>query len=221
MNPHDFRRPLRVTGIALAAMSLAAAAVACGSGSSAKTVSTATPAVTADAGGGRNGGGGGRNRPEIRTSIAQGTPLPFGRNRTPSPDEQTAIAQRTPAASFRPPGGGGDRIVMALAPILGVDETMLRTELQADGASVEKVAAAHGVDRPTLRTKLIDASRARRAASATTGTITQQQADDAEAQFERNLDTQIDRVGGGFGGGGGADSSGPGGAANPPPAPAQ
>lgn len=216
---------LRLGAIMIAGASLAVLAAACG-GSSAKSApaAAATPASAGETEGAGHGAGGrfgdGTPRPEIQTSIAQGTPPAFGADSTPSPDMltsiaqgtpegaghnggqdgafATAIAQGTPASALRSfGGGGGARVIAALATVLGIDENQLRTELQAAGASIASVAAARGVDRPTLRQKLIDAVRQRLNDAVAAGALTQQQADGQAAQFEQNVDNTIDRIGGG------------------------
>ncbi len=197
----------------------ALAVAGCGS-SSAKSSPSATPAASATADSGGRGQMGRRTQsPALQTSIAEGTPPPFG-NRTPQPDVQTSIAEGTPQAfgnrtpsgaiataiaqgtpasalrgGFGGGGGGGGRTITALAQILGIDETQVRSELQAAGASLAGVAAAHGIDRPTLRQRLIDAIRQTLNTAVTSGSMTQDQADQSAAQFEANVDGMIDRVG--------------------------
>lgn len=204
--------------IALAAFAVATLAVACG-GASAKSAPSAVASATPAAG--RTRGPGNRtpspdmltsiaegtpgfgNRtpsPDMLTSIAEGTPFGFG-NRTPSAADQTAIAEGTPAQSLRGGFGGGGRgggqSLTDAAVILAISEAELRSALQAPGASLESIAAAHGVDRPTLRQKLIDATRKRLSDQVAAGTITQAMADQNASQFESNIDSLIDRVGGG------------------------
>ena len=176
-----------VAGVAAVAM---IAAVACGSGSNSPATSassTATPRV------GRGRGFGNRTPdPAIETSIAEGTPPPFG-NRTPPPAIQTAVAEGTPLSALR--GGFGGRELATVAFIIGITPQQLRSELQAPGASIQSVAAAHGKDRATVRQALIDANRQRLAAEVSSGTITQAMADQQQSQFEANVDSLIDRVG--------------------------
>ncbi len=122
---------------------------------------------------------------------------------------QTAIAQGTPASALRGGfgGPGGGRGLAIVATVLGMSQDDLQTALQAPGASIETVAAAHGKDRATLRQALILADRQRLNDMVSSGSITQDIADQQATQFESSLDSLIDRVGGfmpGGGGGGGA-----------------
>src|SRR5438270_11029663 len=91
---------------------------------------------------------------------------------------------------------GGGRSISALAVIHAIEETQQRTELQADGASIKKVAEAHGLDRPILRQRLIDAVRQTLNDAVKNGTLAQAMADQNGAQFEANIDNTLDRVGG-------------------------
>jgi hypothetical protein len=215
---NDKRVPAGLMGALVALLAVAAIAAACG-GSSAK--SAAQPSTTAGASTAANDarmpGGRFGNRtppPALQTSIAQGTPAPFGNrtpqpalqtsiaegtpppfgNRTPSSAMETAIAQGTPASALRGFRGGA-RVLTDVAAILGIDETQLRSELQAPNASIQTVAAAHGVDRATIRQKLIDAVRQRLDASVATG-MSAQAADDQASQFAANIDSTLDEVGG-------------------------
>lgn len=220
----NYINPAQHAGFAIAGVVAAALiAGACGgASSSAKTAATSTPTV-ADAGstgGARTPDGRFGNRtpsPDMETAIAQGTrvrggnrtPPPdaltaiaqgtqvFGGNRTPSSGDQTAIAQGTPAGALRRFGGGGGRVLTSVATLLSIDETQLRSELQAQGASIETIAAAHGLDRPTLRLRLIAAVRQRLQDAVTSGAVPQAAADQNASDFEANIDRTIDAVGGG------------------------
>jgi hypothetical protein len=224
-------RSRRLRGAALAAIAAGAVVAAACGGAGASTSSTATAGSTnasaADAGRTPGRFRNGTPPPDAQTAIAEGTPFagfrngtppaavqtaiaegtPFGGfgNRTPSADVQTAIAEGTPASALRGGVGGanGARVITALAGILGVDEATLRNELQAPGASIETVAAAHGVARATVRQQLIDAVRQSLTDAVKNGTLTQAMADQSASQFEANVDNTLDRVGGGGGGGGG------------------
>lgn len=125
----------------------------------------------------------------IQTSIAEGTPAPFG---GPPSDVQTAIAEGTrPAGGF----GGGIRILGILATVLNVPNSQLQTELQASGATIATVGAAHGYQRAALGQALIDAYKQRTAMQVQNGTITQDQADQANSQFTSNIDSLLDSKG--------------------------
>jgi hypothetical protein len=211
---------LLLRGAAFATIAAAAViAAACG-GAGASTSSTATPAGASSSAADAAGRTPGRFRngtppPAAQTAIAEGTPLGGFRNRTPAPDFQTAIAQGTPASALRGGFGGmgGARVITALAGILGIDEAALRSELQAPAASIEKVATAHGVDRATLRQRLLDAVRQSFNDAVKGGMLTQAMADQSASQFEANIDNTLDRVGGG----GGPDGPGGGPPANATP----
>lgn len=191
-------RPALVAVAALAVV--AAVAAACGSSSSASTAKpTQTSAASASASGTPRRGFRGTPPAAIQTAIAEGTPASalFG-NRTPNPEAQTAIAEGTPASALfggRGGFGGGRQALTAAATILGIDETQLRNELQAPGASLASVAAAHGQDRATFRQALIDAVKQRFAAAVTSGSMTQDQANQAESAFESGLDRLLDNPG--------------------------
>lgn len=214
-------RSAQVAASALAILALTFAA--CGSpGARSASTSPTSAAEQGEAGGesgGQHGAGGGFEGtpdPAVQTAIAQGTPFAFG-DRTPSADEltsiaqgtprafgergrpaeiQTAIAQGTPASALRRGSFTGERALTAAATVFGIDAQQLRSELQAPGASLDTIAAARGMDRATLRQKLIDAVRSTLAQSVAAGSTTQAAADQAASAFESNIDSLIDRVGG-------------------------
>jgi hypothetical protein len=195
--------------LALAAIAaIAIVAVACGgsksTASGAPTSGATQPNTTP-----RRGFGNRTPPPAIQTSIAEGTPFTSFRNGTPPAGIETAIAEGTRPSGFG--GGRGFGAIGALATLLNVDQQQLRTELQAQGATIASVAAAHGVDRATLRQSLIDAEHQRLADAVSSGRITQADADTQQSQFEANVDQLMDSSGFGQFGGPGA----------PPPAPAQ
>ena len=216
MTSNRIRTPRRASA-ALAVATLIAITAACGGSSSSAKSSATDPSGSATAPTADSGGrGGNRTRsPEIQTAIAQGTQVRGNRtpsaamataiaqgtqvfgNRTPSSADATAIAQGTPAGALRRFGGGGARVLASVATLLAIDEAQLRTELQAPGASIEKVAAAHGVDRAKLRQRLIDAVRQRSQDAVASGSISQAMADQNASDFEANIDRTIDAVGGG------------------------
>ena len=220
-----------ITAASIIGVSLVA--VACGSGSkTSATSNTATPAQTANGVGGGGRRFNGTPNPDLQTSIAEGTPPPFA-NRTPNPglqtsiaegtrppfgrggtppaEVQTAIAEGTPASALRGGfgGSGGGRVLPLVATVLGMSQDDLQTALQAPGASIETVAAAHGKDRATLRQALILAERQQLNDMVSSGAITQDMADQQATQFESNLDSRIDRVGGFAPGGPGDGGSAP------------
>ncbi len=213
------RLPVAVAAVGLIAV--AALGAACGSGTSAASKSP-TAAATAGAPNTSGSARGFRNRtpdPAIQTSIAEGTPFAFGGTpnpdfetaiaegtrpafgaRTPSPDQQTAIAEGTPIGrggfGGRGVGGAGFGQTLTLAAtVLGITEDQLRTELQAQGATLEAVAAAHGQARAAFRQALIDANKKRLADAVTAGTITQDDSTQQETAFESGLDRLLDNPG--------------------------
>ena len=193
------KRAISLAGVALVT-GAAVLSAACGGSGSAKVAPSSTVGASAVANNGTPGARGG-----------------FG-NRTPRADAQTAIAEGTPASALRGPGGGpggfgggGRRTVDAIATLLGVDPAALQTELQATGATIASVAAAHGKDRATVRQALIEAQRQRIADAVANGSVVQADADAMAAQFEMRVDTLLDSNGAGPGGNPGGDA--------PPPAP--
>lgn len=197
-------RPALVAAVALTVA--AALAAACGSGSA--STPGASPTSSASAGDARQGFRNRTPRPEIQTAIALGTPFgnrtPFA-DRTPNPDIQTAIAEGTPAG---PPAAQGlkpgpaarvaeerARLLAAAATVLAIDETQLRSELQAPGATLERVAAAHGQQRAAFRQALIDATKKRLSDDVANGTLAQDVADQIESNFESGLDRLLDNPG--------------------------
>lgn len=181
------KRTILFLGAAAIVAAGAAAAAACGGSSSAKTSSSPDASGGSTAAASRAGSG---------TPGARG----FG-NRTPRPEVQTAIAEGTQPAGFGGQGGpgglggGGRRTVTDLAALLTIDATQLQTELQAPGATIAGVAAAHGMDRATLRQKLIDANRQRAADAVANGTLDQATADQNTSRFEASIDQLLDSNG--------------------------
>lgn len=90
-------------------------------------------------------------------------------------------------------GGFGD-----LAAFLGIDETQLRTELSADGASLASVAEANGKSRDELKAFLQTESDKRVDAAVADGMLTQERADEIKARLGEMLDKVIDQTGGRF-----------------------
>ncbi len=197
MSPKPPRARTLVVAV-MAVASIGAVAAACG-GAGASTPTTSTAAATnADPGGRMGGFRNGTPPSRVQTSIAEGTPFSGFGNRTPNPDVQTAVAEGTVPTGRG--GFGGGRALGTVAMVLGIDQMQLRSELQAAGATITSVAANHGIDRPTLRQKLIDANQQRLNDAVTNGSMTQDQANQTEQQFESNLDMLLDSNGGGPGG---------------------
>ncbi len=87
-------------------------------------------------------------------------------------------------------GGFGDP--SKLASFLGVTPEQLRTELDANGATLATVAQAHGKGRDELKAFLTDDAKTHLAQEVTDGRITQAQADARLAELTANLDARID-----------------------------
>jgi polyhydroxyalkanoate synthesis regulator phasin len=90
------------------------------------------------------------------------------------------------------PGGhvffGGE----ALAGFLGITEDELRTQMQADGATLATVAEAHGKSRDELKAFLTTEFTAKLADRVAAGDLTQEEADAKIAEKASNLDAMID-----------------------------
>ena len=83
---------------------------------------------------------------------------------------------------------GGDE----LATFLGVTADELRTELQADGATLASVAEAHGKSRDELKAFLTEQIKTHLDEEVADGRHTQEEADQKLAAFTENLDEMID-----------------------------
>lgn len=86
-----------------------------------------------------------------------------------------------------------------LAAFLGITTEELRTELQADGASLASVAEARGKSRDELKAFFTGKLRERLAASVESGEITQERADEIVEKVGAQLDRAIDAERGGGG----------------------
>jgi polyhydroxyalkanoate synthesis regulator phasin len=85
-------------------------------------------------------------------------------------------------------GRGGPRVV---ADLLGMTPDQLRTELQS-GKSLALIAEAKGVSRDTLKSKILDAQKARLDAAVAAGRITAEQGQQHLSQMSANVDRMID-----------------------------
>jgi hypothetical protein len=142
--------------------------------------------------------------------MAQESPTPGATTTQETPEAQeTPAADETPSAQETPdnaaPGGdhdggegrrGGCGIkgvdAEALAGFLGITADDLPTELQADGATLATVAAAHGQSRDALIDFLTSAKQAALAAEVVEGDLTEAEADEKLAEFTANIDEKID-----------------------------
>ena len=144
--------------------------------------------------------------------MAQESPTPGATTTQETPQAQeTPPADDTPSAQETPDdaapgtddddgdgegrrGGCGIKGVdaAALAGFLGISVDELRTELQADGATLATVAAAHGQSRDALINFLTSEKQAALAAEVAEGDLTQADADEKLAEFTANIDEKID-----------------------------
>jgi hypothetical protein len=118
-----------------------------------------------------------------------------------TPDASTPEAQITPAQpGDRMRGGAGCGLkgvaLTELAEFFGTDEATLRTELQAEGATLGAVAAAHGQSRDALIAFLTQQFQAHLDQKVAAGDLTAEQAADRIAQFAENIDETVDATGG-------------------------
>jgi hypothetical protein len=79
-----------------------------------------------------------------------------------------------------------------LADFLGISQDQLKTELQADNATLATVAEAHGKSRDDLKAFIRDNAKAKLDEAVANGDLTQKREDDALAQLDANLDKIID-----------------------------
>jgi hypothetical protein len=106
--------------------------------------------------------------------------------------------------------GGGHLSPDAVAKILGITVDQLRTA-QESGQTLAQIAAAHGISKTDLISKLVAAAKTQLAADVKAGRLTQAQADAMSADLTARITDMVDRVGPPRGHHGGPD--GP-----PPPA---
>jgi hypothetical protein len=79
-----------------------------------------------------------------------------------------------------------------LAEFLGVQPETLREELRAEGATLGSVAEAHGKSRDELRAFLLERLSERLSTAVESGRITQERADEIQANAEQRIDGIID-----------------------------
>lgn len=145
----------------------------------------------------------------VRAVMAQETTTPEA---TAPATQETPAAQDAPGASETPATGpelrpddeserhtdGCGKFVdhEALAAFLGVTPDELRTELQADGATLATVAEAHGQTREALIAFVTGEARAALAEKVAAGSLTQAEADERLADFSDRVDELVDASGG-------------------------
>jgi len=95
------------------------------------------------------------------------------------------------------PGGRGMRGAHlspgALAGVLGITTTELRTQLQA-GKTLTQIAQTKGISKADLIDKLVTAAKTQLAADVKAGTMTQAQADTATSALTAGITNRVDQV---------------------------
>lgn len=79
-----------------------------------------------------------------------------------------------------------------LAAYLGISQSQLMTELQANNATLATVAQAHGKSRDDLKSFIKDTAKSTLDASVKNGDLTQKQEDNALSMLDSHLDQLID-----------------------------
>ncbi len=107
-----------------------------------------------------------------------------------------------------------------LAGFLGISQSQLMTELQANNATLATVAQAHGKSRDDLKKFITDTAKSTLDNAVKNGKLTQAQEDNALSQLNSHLDQLIDgqffgHMGKGFPFGGRGRGNGPSGSATP------
>jgi hypothetical protein len=97
-----------------------------------------------------------------------------------------------------------------LADFLGISTDQLGTEMKADGATLAKVAEAHGKSRDQIKTFITDGAKAKLDEAVKNGDLTQKNADAFQKMLTDNLDKIVDGNFGLFGRGFGHHRGGPG-----------
>ena len=92
------------------------------------------------------------------------------------------------------PGGPGFVAKADLAAFLGIDEATLHTELEADGATLATVAAAHGKSRAELTAFLTDSFNTSIDEKVAAGDVTAEEAATRKEEFAANVETFVDQV---------------------------
>ena len=108
----------------------------------------------------------------------------------------------TLAAQLPPPGGrghgpgGGPARISAedTAKLLGITVDQLRTAHES-GQTLTQIAAAHGISKANLVSKLVAAAKTQLAADVKAGRLTQAQADAISADLSTRISDMVDRVG--------------------------
>ncbi|MEX0750266.1 MAG: hypothetical protein WD359_05605 [Dehalococcoidia bacterium] len=135
--------------------------------------------------------------PPSTVTAAQETPAA---DETPpsdaTPDADAPPADREDGTSEKRAGGCGKFVdPAALAGFLGVTAEELRTELQADGATLATVAEAHGQSRDALIAFMTQEASAALDAKVADGTLTQAEADERLAALTANIGDIVDGSG--------------------------
>lgn len=108
-----------------------------------------------------------------------------------------ALAAQLPPRGDGPGHGRGPRAghlsPEAVAKVLGISVAELRTAEQA-GKTLAQIAAAEGINKADLISKLVAAAKAQLAADIKAGTVTQAQADEISADLTARITDRVDRV---------------------------
>lgn len=86
---------------------------------------------------------------------------------------------------------GGAPVLSAAATALGMTEDELRTALEADGATLARVAEEQGVEVDALVDALVTVQQERIAAAVEDGRLTQEQADERLADLEERVTERV------------------------------
>jgi hypothetical protein len=107
----------------------------------------------------------------------------------------STLAATMPERGPGGPGhGGGPRMLVSAASVLGMTVEQLRTALGTDKSLVD-VAQTKGMSRATLISRLVAAAEARLAQEVKDGRLTQAEADQRKADLTSHITEMVDRKG--------------------------
>jgi hypothetical protein len=106
----------------------------------------------------------------------------------------STLAAQAQAFGGRGHGGPGARVAReTVAKILGITVDQLRTA-EESGQTLAQIAAAHGVSKADLVSKLVAGAKTQLAAEVTAGRLTQAQADSISSGLTARITEMVDRV---------------------------